>query len=111
MLFWKTTGQILRSLKTYILKVVAQVQSGLRVQEIITGVQLTLLTVVVLGAEILILDEMRQLTENHFYLQTMRSTTLREIGTLNQIVLKTWTGGMMMDMVNTLKVGEITNQF
>lgn len=40
----------------------------------------------------------------------MPSTTLRDNGTLNQIVLKTWTGGTMMVMVNILKVGEITSQ-
>jgi len=40
----------------------------------------------------------------------MPSTTLRDNGTLNQIVLKTWTGGMMMVMVNILKAGEITSQ-
>lgn len=58
MLFRKTTGQILRSLKIYILKVVALVQSGRRVQEMIIGVQLTLLTVEVLDQEILIQEEM-----------------------------------------------------
>jgi hypothetical protein len=58
MLFRKTTGQILRSLKIYILKVVALVQSGHRVQEMITGVQLTLLMVEVLDQEILIQEEM-----------------------------------------------------
>jgi len=58
MLFRKTTGQILRSLKIYILKVVALVQSGHRVQEMITGVQLTLLVVEVLDQEILIQEEM-----------------------------------------------------
>jgi hypothetical protein len=56
--FRKTTGQILRSLKIYILKVVALVQSGRRVQEMIIGVQLTLLTVEVLDQEILIQEEM-----------------------------------------------------
>jgi len=58
MLFRKTTGQILRSLKIYILKVVALVQSGRRVQEMITGVQSTLLMVEVLDQEILIQEEM-----------------------------------------------------
>jgi len=109
-LFRKTTGQIPRFLKIYISKVKPLIQGGLQVQEMITGVQLTLLTVVVLDQEILMWDVMHQLTENHSYLQTMPSTTLRDNGTLNQIILKTWTGGTMMVMVNILKVGEITSQ-
>jgi hypothetical protein len=55
----------------------------------ITGVQVTLLTVVVLDQEILIPDVIQQPTENHFYLQIMPSTILKDNGMLNQIVLKT----------------------
>jgi hypothetical protein len=55
----------------------------------ITGVKLTLLTVLKLDQEILILDLTLQLTENHFSLQTMLSTTLREYFIINQIILKT----------------------
>jgi len=57
-LFRKTIGQILRFLKIYIPKVVPLLQSGLQVQEMITGAQLTLLTVVVLDQEILMSDLM-----------------------------------------------------
>ena len=109
--FRKTTGQIHRSLKIYGPRVLPLLQSGLSLEEMITGVKLTLLTVLKLDQEILILDLTLQLTENHFSLQTMLSTTLREYFIINQIILKTWNGGMMMVMVNILKVGEITNQF
>ena len=64
-------------------------QSGLSLEEMITGVKLTLLTVLKLDQEILILDLTLQLTENHFSLQTMLSTTLREYFMVNQIILKT----------------------
>lgn len=87
------------------------VQSGHGLQQIITGVKLTLLTVVQSDKEILILEETQQLTENHLILQIKPSTILRDSFMRNQIALKTWIGGMMMiNHLKDQKVGEITNQ-
>jgi hypothetical protein len=65
------------------------IRSGHGLQEITTGVKLTLLTEVKLDREILIPEKTQQLTEKHLTLQTKHSTTLRVYGISNQIILKT----------------------
>jgi len=89
MLFKRITGQINRFLKPFILGLMPLVQSGHGLQQIITGVKLTLLTVVQSYKEILILEETQQLTENHLILQIKPSTILRDSFMRNQIALKT----------------------